>query len=486
MNFKIEVNYINITNYPAIEDHFEEMANSGWLIKKIILGSLFIYEKIEAESLDFSITPYEVETAFTKKSKSELEEFQTVCENVGWNYATKSFDLHIYFKESKAEAMDIQTDDEEEFKTLDFIGKRQLKTLYIQTPLLILFTWFNTGGAFSASNLLKHGASQIIVLVIPFIIISSIIGMFHMRKFLKKNRENIKLGQDIEFSDSKFIMEKLVINLFLISSILLVIYFIYAMFFLRNKITMIISMPIIIGIIVGQLYRAFVKPSNKSLNYKKIGLIVAMITASFIAIGVGQFDMFNVTKITQFAMTPNIDDLKVLSVDDFENGEEDSRLLFKRASLLVPKSYDYTSHGKNSENIITEYAKTINQSLAKDLVERYKREARTYILGITHNDFERSFEEKEYSDQLERKGLSEKEFNSLKSKDQGKKEAEEIMKRKAVSKDNENLWDIDDVYFLNYSKTEIVIRKDKEVFYLDGKDFSDPKVIEIVKERLDL
>lgn len=99
MNFKIEINYLNITNYPAIERHFEKMASRGWLINKIIIGSLFIYKKIEPRELDFSISPYEIETTFTRKSKEEIEDFQTVSQAVGWNYATRSYDFHIYFKE---------------------------------------------------------------------------------------------------------------------------------------------------------------------------------------------------------------------------------------------------------------------------------------------------------------------------------------------------------------------------------------------------
>ena len=99
MNFKIENNFLDIINYPSIERHLQDMARKGWLISKIILGSLFIYKRIEPEELDFSITPYEVETVFTRKTKEELEEFNSVCKSVGWNYATKSYDLHIYFKE---------------------------------------------------------------------------------------------------------------------------------------------------------------------------------------------------------------------------------------------------------------------------------------------------------------------------------------------------------------------------------------------------
>lgn len=141
MNFKIENNFLNISNYPSIERHLEKMAEKGWLIDKIILGSIFIYRRIGPEELDFSISPYEIETTFTRKSKEELEEFQSVCKAVGWNYAAGSFNLHIYFKKRGSEALAIQTDEEEEFRTLAAMGRRQLKGYYIQIPFLLFIPW---------------------------------------------------------------------------------------------------------------------------------------------------------------------------------------------------------------------------------------------------------------------------------------------------------------------------------------------------------
>ena len=137
MNFKIENSFLDMTNYPLVEKHFELMASRGWLIDKIIMGNFFIYKKIEAEELDFSISPCEVETAFTVKSKEELEEFQSVCESVGWNYAMKVSDLHIYFKKPGTEGVNISTDEEDEFNTLERIAKKQLVSSYLLIPIYI-------------------------------------------------------------------------------------------------------------------------------------------------------------------------------------------------------------------------------------------------------------------------------------------------------------------------------------------------------------
>ncbi|NMA96006.1 MAG: DUF2812 domain-containing protein [Clostridiales bacterium] len=117
MNFKITTNYLNIINYPYIAKYLEDMARKGWLLKKVFGGVFFIFKRIKPEDLEFSISPYEVETAFTRKSKEELKEFETVCENVGWNYCTKSFDLFIYYKERHSNRTIAYGDEVEYFKT---------------------------------------------------------------------------------------------------------------------------------------------------------------------------------------------------------------------------------------------------------------------------------------------------------------------------------------------------------------------------------
>ena len=167
MNFKIESKIINIMNYPSAERHFENMAAKGWLISKITLESICIYKKIKAEQLEFSISPYEVETMFTKKTKAEIEEFQSVCETVGWNYASKQGDLHVYFKEKGSDVVDIETDEEEEFKVLKQIGKKQLSGLYFQTVFFLFLSYSFLSNALSDIYIMKEDLILITAIMIP-------------------------------------------------------------------------------------------------------------------------------------------------------------------------------------------------------------------------------------------------------------------------------------------------------------------------------
>jgi len=486
MNFKIEYKFLDITNYPLVEKHFEKMASLGWMIQKINIASLFIYKKIEPEELDFSISPYEVETAFTVKSKEELEEFQSVCETVGWNYAMKTNDLYIYFKKAGTEAVDISTDEEDEFSTLERIAKKQLVSWYISLPFFIYLAWTILGGLFRDVSPLQDGMVQIIAPIIPISLISAVYQIIRTHKFLKINRKIMELGDPLYYIDSKFHFEKATSLIYLIFLILFLSYSIYAVFVLNSKFILIGFVPLVIGVTIGIFYRIFVKPSKKTIKYKKVFMGIALAVSTVASINI---TFLSITALTMDRNDHNIEGYKVLSANDFkEKPTEEDGDLVRNTSFLIPTSYTYWSWPKGNVSVITEYSNTLSKSVAENLVTRYIKQAEQSVENRISWEIEILIEEDLYDYPLELNGITEEEFNVFKVKPikEAEKEAIEIAKEKGITKDDENLWNLDEVYFLNYQKDEIVIRKNREVFYLEGIDFTDLKVIEIIKERLDL
>lgn len=486
MNFKIENNFLDITNYPYIEKHFEKMASQGWLITRIIIGNIFIYRKIKPEDLDFSISPYEVETTYTRKTKEELEEFQSVCKSVGWNYATKSYDLHIYFKEAGTEAMDISTDEEEEFRTLERIGKRQIKGGYILIPIYLFLAWTIIGGIFRDIHSMKDGLAQIIAPIIPIFLVQVTYQIIKLKRFLKTNKNKIETGEPLEYINSKFVFERVTFGVYLMFLILFIFYSLYAGFVLKNKIILIGLTPIVVVLPIGLFYRIFIKPSKKTFKFKKISLGVVLILTTIVSINI---TFISINSLTMKKTNPNIEGYRALSVNDFDNKTiEDEGDLMKNSSFLIPKSYEYWSFAERDSSVTTEYSNALTEGIAKNLVDRYKKHAEYALTGRTTREIDIAFEEDLYDDYLAVHGLSEDDFNRLKVKniEEAIEEAENIIKEESIIKDQEKVWNLDEVYFLNYQKDEIVIREGKEVFYLEGKDFSDPEIIRGVKIRLDL
>lgn len=488
MNFKIENNFLDMTNYPYVAKHFEEMASKGWLIKKIIAGNIFIYKKIKPESLDFSITPYEVETEFTRKSKSELEEFKTVCESVGWNFVTKSLDLHIYFKEKDTDALEIQTDVEDEFRTLEKIGKKTIRGLYILIPMFIYISWSIVGDLLISVRGMKDVLAQIMAPMLLVTLLMEALQIFQIKGFLKRNRRNIEIGESIEYSKSKFYYYRFAYFTTFICLILFIFYILYGAIALNNKIFLIALIPGLIGVIVGFGYRFFIKPTKISLGKKKIGLVITIIASMIISMFIFTGAMENFGYEDNSGDKPMIDGYKVMSINDFiDNAVADDGRFTKQSSVLVPQSYEYYSYNRDiGDSVKTEYAKALNLSIAKNLVNRYIKNEEKKL--VKYSDMEVYFNEDIYNEYLfESAGITLEQFNSLRDGDikMAIKNAKNKLKENSIIKD-QNFWNLDEVYFLNYEKTKIVIRQGKEVFLLEGKDFTDPQIIKIIKEKLEL
>lgn len=491
MNFKIENNYLHITNYPNIERHFEAMASKGWLINRIIASNIFIYKKIKPEALDFSISPYEVETEYTKKTKNELAEFQTVVESVGWNYATKSSNLHVYYKEKGAEALDIQTDEEEEFRILETIGKRYVKSLFIQIPLFLFLAWSVMRQLFTGVDGMKDALPQLLSLMFPFTLLMLVVEAYNINKFLKTNRANIELGKSIEYSTSQFYINRLTFIAIYVNLFIFILYMLYGIIFLNNKSLLLGMVPISIALIIGLLYRIVIKPSKMSTKSKKKSFIATIVLSAMIPIILFGFVIINLISGFNDNNMPNIEGYRVISVNDFQNSTVvESGNLRRQTSMLLPTSYEYYSHSNQIyESTKTEYSKALTEDLAKSLVKRYIKQAEKRI-ERDRNELEIYFEEDIYNEYRfgERAGISQDEFDSLKEQDIKTSVETTIkkLKERAITKDHENLWNADEVYFLDYNKTEIVIRQGKDVFYIDAteKDFTNPKIIMIVKEEL--
>ncbi|WP_073298663.1 DUF2812 domain-containing protein [Atopostipes suicloacalis] len=485
MNFKIEINYLNIDNYPIVEAHLEDMASNGWLIHKIFAGTIFIYKRIEAEELDFSISPYEIETAFTRKTKVDLEEFHTVSKNVGWDYATKSYDLHVYFKPKESKAVPIHTDEEEEFKTLEFIAKKYLRAQYILLPFLIFLSWWNIGSIINNIHSMKNGYTQIASLLIPFAFLISIIHIIDLKKFLKKNRKNTENGDHLEFRYSNQWINKALYSASYIIFLSLIVYSLYSIVSLKNTTLLIGFLPVVIGFSLGTLSRIIIKPIRKGLGFKVTGFIVTLILAFIIG---GRINISNFNFLSQSQDVIDPDNYKVLTYDSFssENPETKKRSS-KNASFLIPSSYDYTSFSKKEGPLRTEYSKALTESLARNLVSRYIQKGKNSLRGNYSLEIEQSFIEKSYNSHLANSGFTEEDYNRLrneKSHDAIDK-AEEILFKNSVTKDDD-LWHLDETYFLNYEKDEVVLRNENEVFYLSGLDFSDPAIVNETKAQLNL
>ncbi|PSJ32167.1 hypothetical protein UF10_01960 [Peptostreptococcus russellii] len=198
--------------------------------------------------------------------------------------------------------------------------------------------------------------------------------------------------------------------------------------------------------------------------------------------------IFSIEIVRESNSIPDTSGYKVLSFNDFANKDvENDGMLLRNASILIPKSYEYTSLTENPGYLKTEYSNVLNEALARNLVNRYINQAENALIGNYSREIRSSFEDGVYDPHLHSSGFTDEDFYSLKDEnfDDAIKRAQEIIIERSIAKDS-SLWGLDEVYFLSYKKDEIILRDGSEVFYLAGMDFSDPEVIEASKSNLEL
>ena len=449
MKYKVAIKYLNIINYPYMEEYLENMAKEGWLLNKIVLGNIFIFKKVQPQELEFSISPYEMETFLNRKTKVELEEFDAVCQLVGWNYCTKSYDLFIYYKDRDSQVLDIHTDEEEEFNLLEKIGEKYIKSFYFLTPLLIFYTWRNLYNIQNNVFFYTSAIAQIIAPILPIGVIVTIVEWLKIKNFLKLNRKNVKMGNGIEYKDSKFQLLNLAYTIVFISLFLITIYILYVSIFLKDKIAILPILPVFIGTLVGLLFRFFIKPTKYSAQTKILTFIALLV------LGIGLVNIVsvkNIDKLETHMDNPDRDKYKILLSSDFtEHNLEEEGIIEQDISLLVPTSYDYISRNLGNEeveNIKTIYAKALNENIAHKLFNAHIYEYKKFLKKLRHMGFDHSIE--------------------------------------SVVTNANHLWNVDEAYYLREDKTRVVLRKGKEVFVLSGEQFDNEEIIKISKEKLGL
>lgn len=483
MNFKLELKYLSITNYPSFEKHFEKLAQAGWLVEKIYLGSILIkYKKIEPEELDFSIIPYEMETSYTRKTKDDLEEFQSVSNVFGWTYATKTSNLHIYYKSRDSHVIPMLTDQEEEFNTLEEIAKRNLKVHYFVTALMLILGLVNLEAVFDTLYYFRSGSLQMLSLLIPLSLVVNIFQIMNLRRFIKKNQENLELGKDLEFNESNQIGFKIIVIVLVVGLLLAVCHLLSLFLLFRNRIILIALLTPLIGITAALGYRFIIKPLKKSKNFKRMMFVLVVIIAVILNLAIGS--QFITTLDTD---QPDTTNLKVISIQDFYPQQEESvGLLFGDISFLVPKSYQYTSISDRYQSVYTEYSSALNYKVAETLIDLYIQQSEKSLLEKYGNKIENSFARGYYDNTLTLSGFTMDDYNSLEDRSQWEavRLGKEMLIDNSILKDDK--WGYDEVYYLNAKKEEILIRNGKEVYYLSDMDFEHPEVIKIIKSLIDV
>ena len=134
-----------------------------------------------------------------------------------------------------------------------------------QIPFMLFLSWMLLGNLFTSVHSMKDGLGQIVAPLAPLGLILIIVQFFHIKKFLKLNRNNIKMGKKIEYSESKFYFYKLTFLITYLFIFILTIYVLYLGIFMKRRFLLLAFLPILIGGTIGALYKYLIS----LLKYQK-------------------------------------------------------------------------------------------------------------------------------------------------------------------------------------------------------------------------
>nr|WP_300001803.1 hypothetical protein [Tissierella sp.] len=147
---------------------------------------------------------------------------------------------------------------------------------------LFVFGIYKLG--FGKLELMKSIMGQLFAVVGPVFLVLTIVKAYKMHQFLKRNKENIELGQEIKYSQSKDSIEKVTIFFLLILIGFVLGEIIYRWIVLKDTSVFSFLIPYIIANLIVLFYRRVIKPSKKSYDFKVISSYLAVIIAIVVAV----------------------------------------------------------------------------------------------------------------------------------------------------------------------------------------------------------
>lgn len=482
MKRKIEINHIDIVNYLYMEDYLKNMSKKGWLLKEIVAGVFFIYEKIEPQEIEFKISPSPM-----KKDN--------------WIFLTGVSDFYIYhsyeLKEEEKEIINYKLGipfmkkriSDGDLELLQNISGKRLKGNYILFLIALAVTAF-----VHMTFLLKEVGLVNRIVQSTYMIFLIYTLLFFMEYFyIKKSRfiheESTEVKKELNDLNQKRYkgFKLLAYGLLFIFFNLLIYDILFNLFIIKRYSLLLLLIPIVLYfILVYKYFKTNIAVASEKDEYryfivKRIGFLEII----FIAISI--FFCIN-SKITDIDLIE--EKYYIVSEKDFNRDIDGETYLIKRNSYFFPNSYYFTTNIDNKKVEIN-YLKSIKDTMV------FRRKYTEYIVAEREEEIRERYSErvkeimKEYQGEELGKiltsefNLHPKYYNMIENYNYDEKVNTTIdtIIRSIINHGNRAFWEVDSITFLNEDKSEALIELDKDVFRLNGFNYFDEETIEIIKNK---
>jgi len=351
-------------DYKAMEEYLVEMAKSGWMLEKIRVG-FAKFRAIEPKDIKFCVDVFKDGGPLSSGNTREAKVYRRKTEELGWNLITSQDYLQFFYCEEGKDVAPIQSDEEEEFKT---VKRTLLKQNFVSVAFLLFLSYQIVTSSYHIryTNLLNY-IGVFITFMYPIFGLTTIFLATYSLTWLFRNSRKIKKGLPMErptLRNSKIrgmLMNGLaciVLGIFILASIMDIT--------ISTKITLFALLGPTIGIITGFSIRYLIKKRSKEKGDSILYIIVGIISVVLVLnIGLSFYIRSTSNSGNYINDMPEgypIVTLKEINVE-VNDGSLESRTFDPGKSPIVPMHYYYWEawniNGK-SESMSISYYKVIN------------------------------------------------------------------------------------------------------------------------------
>ncbi|ERK28888.1 DUF2812 domain-containing protein [Clostridium intestinale] len=330
----------------ALEEYFEVMAESGWLIKSINRPFLK-FEKIEPKKLKFSVDILNKISSYDPDDSEDALDYREYCEAAGWKYVCQDKKIQVFYTEDYNSTIDIQTDEGEKFKSVVKASLGNVFSYILNVALWTLLIWLSLRrGDISydiTSNLMIATLVSVCIGIIIYVskIMSFTIWFFKAKKQVKDNKS-------MPYNNYKQVKIKNSLSIFYI----LIWLGLYCFLLIRDEsnyekgnsvLVTLMILAVIIAVIIARYIRnkRYSRETNITLTIS--GAVVAIfVLLTFTGISIAINDL-NEDNINEIAKTKS-----KLTISDFGYKENESDFYGDYQKSLLAERVYYSNRDKNN------------------------------------------------------------------------------------------------------------------------------------------
>ncbi len=372
----IAINHMTLANYKSLIPWLENKAKAGWYLKRVLFHFLFVFEKGEPKEVTYAIVPFERERVWTGLDKVEVSEFREACERRGWINGGHVRDYEVFYTKNVDDYRPIYSDGVSENTLVANRVRKQLAALSVSVMVIWFFLSIILNIANSRQGLLVNYTIPVALFALFAFLYVTYEFLFTWVFYCRNRKVSRELGAVYRFNGKPSLLWRGVLGLGLAS---------LAVCLLSVAVTIIIDIKtlntenvglyiLFLGTSVGMLTRYFIKFEGRIREKWKPGLIIGgmMLSMGIFLATLGFIGTEGAA--SQWTRVQNI----MASQRVLIRGEDPSRIenimpgdiyFLKSHSFFVPTSYVFAQFG-GDRRLETKYAECLNESVAKDLVER--------------------------------------------------------------------------------------------------------------------